>query len=209
MHCALLLVVGVAAHGARKPAPFPPAASYDCTLTTTAKSKLCAECAFAGRHYYNSDRKKEYGSVSWVYGPANATEKTNFMDVFHGAAKKMFLVQDGPDGLARCAAVDFPAPVFNRSWAAGAVYIGTAFFHGRLAHRFDGVFPYFVQGEVESGAYFEDVFTSLPLGFNNSLAELRYGENFSPATPPDAMFTAIDQVACAPPPPPRGAAAAA
>jgi hypothetical protein len=65
----------------------------------------------------------------------------------------MFLVQDGADGLAACTEVPFPQPVFNHSWAAGANYVGPAFFHGRLAHKFEGVFPFFVQGEVEAGAY--------------------------------------------------------
>ena len=53
---------------------------------------------------------------------------------------------------------------------------------------------------LEAGAYYEDVFTTLPLGFSNSLAELRYGENFNPFVPPDNMFTNIDGVDCSAPP---------
>ena len=63
--------------------------------------------------------------------------------------------------------------------------------------------PLWVHRDVDVDAgkrYFEDVFTTLPLGFQNSLAELKYGENFEPFTPPDNMFTNIANVGCKAPP---------
>ena len=49
------------------PAPraFPPAASYTAHLVTTAKSRLCSECTFDGRHHFNSDSAKAFGHVAW------------------------------------------------------------------------------------------------------------------------------------------------
>ncbi|KAJ1454418.1 hypothetical protein M885DRAFT_618205 [Pelagophyceae sp. CCMP2097] len=195
--CLLLALPALAVAAASpRPTPFPAAASYDCVLTTTAKSKLCSTCTFVGRHYYNSDPSKAYGHVAWQYGPSGSNKTVNFMDIFHGADQAMFLVQDLGSGKAQCMRVPHADPVFNATWADNAEYVGVGWFHSRLAHQWDRVFPFFIQGEVEEGSYFEDVFTHLPLGFENTLATLVYGESFQTAVPDDKLFTSIEDVEC-------------
>ena len=75
------------------PNPFPTAATYTAHLVTTSRSRLCPQCTFSGKHYYNADPNKQYGHVQWFYGATNDTTKStyiNFDDIFMGKKQKMF-----------------------------------------------------------------------------------------------------------------------
>lgn len=173
---ALAPLLAVVASAARAPRPFPTAASYTAHLVTTNASKLCAECTFDGRHHFDADPAKSYGHVAWLYGPTAAPlRRVNFMDVFLGAREEMILVQDLGHGAAQCVKVSpYPAPVFNRSWAAGAEYAGVVWFQRRLCHSWTGVYPFFIQGEVRASTYYEDVFSGRPAGFVNAVETFWY-----------------------------------
>lgn len=123
---ALLSLTLLSSYTPPVPSPFPAAASYMAHLRTTNRSKLCASCTFDGRHAFDSDRL--YGHVAWFYGPnaAPRSEYVNFVDIFLGTAKVMFLLQDKGGGVASCTKIaPYPAPIFNASWASGARYLGT------------------------------------------------------------------------------------
>ena len=214
----LLLIAGLLSARAevapaRLPNPFPAAATYTAHLRTTSRSKLCATCTFDGEHHYNSDPSRLYGHVAWYYGPSNRTAAfINFLDVFLGAKQQMFLVSEQPPAKgqaevrapaeAQCTLIEpYPAPIFNHSWAAGAAYVGTRWFHQRLCREWTGVYPYFIQGEVRVSRYFEDVFTGLPAGFINEVEEFWYDvTTFSTATPADSLFTEVAALNCSSPP---------
>ncbi len=157
------------------PNPFPTAATYTAHLITTSRSRLCPQCTFSGKHYYNADPNKQYGHVQWFYGATNDTTKStyiNFGDIFMGKKQKMFLVQDGggkgDDSKATCTLITpYKNPIFNNSWSEEAKYVGNVFFKNELCKKFANVYPYFIQGEVYPGFYYESIFTGLPKGFVN------------------------------------------
>merc|ERR1719191_153021 len=83
-----------------KPREFPAQASYTAHLVTNGLSKLCQNCTFIGKHAFNA--KHNFGLVQWVYGetknypdPQNVVD---FMDVFLGDEKKMYLISSSAPG---------------------------------------------------------------------------------------------------------------
>ena len=199
-----------AANAKITPKPFPRAATYTAHLVTTNKSRLCPSCTFDGKHYYNSDDKKLYGHVQWFYGATNDTSKktfVNFADIFMGNKQKMFLIQDGgqrdgeEDSKASCTLIDsYTNPIFNNSWSEGARYIGTAYFKNELCKKFDNVYPFFIQGEVYPGFYYESIFSGLPKGFVNEVETFWYDSDFDVQVPDDKFFTGVEAMSCASPP---------
>jgi len=184
---------------AAQPQPFPPSASYTCTLTTTNSSSLCPLCTFEGQHHYSTDANM--GFVQWVYGPiADPADRVNFMDVFHSNDDKMLMVQD-IHSKPLCIDIPYPDPIFNKTWAADAVDEGHVWFEGRLTRKFSNTFPYFIQGEVAVSDYYEDVFTNLPVAFVNVFATLLYKDDFAAVEPDANVFTAVEELHCVAPPP--------
>jgi len=189
------------AFSAKEPLPFPSSASYSCTLTTTNASTLCPLCSFEGTHYYSTDTNM--GFVQWIYGPTDdPSDRVNFLDVFHGDDEKMLMVQDVA-GKPVCLDIPFSDPIFDKTWAEGAVYEGTVWFEGRLARKFSNTYPYFVQGEVAISDYYEDVFSNLPVAFVNIFATLLYSEDFKAVEPDAAIFTAVEELQCLAPSEPQ------
>ena len=97
-----------------------------------------------------------------------------------GNKQKMFLIQDGgqrdgeEDSKASCTLIDsYTNPIFNNSWSEGARYIGTAYFKNELCKKFDNVYPFFIQGEVYAGFYYESIF-AFPYFYNMFLSPLNY-----------------------------------
>mmetsp|Transcript_37760 Transcript_37760/g.99851 ORF Transcript_37760/g.99851 Transcript_37760/m.99851 type:complete len:222 (+) Transcript_37760:61-726(+) len=189
------------------PTAFPPAATYTAHLVTTNASKLCSLCTFDGRHYYNSNPDKLYGHVAWVYGPSDKSEPyVNFIDIFLGHRREMYLITDEGGGSAHCNRIaPYLADIFNASWANGASYLGVQWFHGRLCHVWDGVYPYFIQGEVAASTYFEDAFTRLPAGYVNMFESFWYDADtfVIRPEPDDEMFTSVLNLNCSAAPPTR------
>ena len=100
-----------------------------------------------------------------------------------GKKQKMFLVQDGgekgDDSKATCTLITpYKNPIFNNSWSEEAIYVGTVFFKNELCRKFDNVYPYFIQGEVYPGSYYESIFSGLPKGFVNEVETFWYDIDF-------------------------------
>jgi hypothetical protein len=199
----MAVVTTLTVFASMQPSPFPKAAAYTAHLRTTNLSKLCASCTFDGRHAYDSDPSKLYGHVAWLYGPTSKPKSAyiNFFDIFLGVEQKMFLIQDDGGENASCTLVaPYPAPIFNSSWAMGAKYRGVGWFHERLTHRWEGVYPFFIQGEVYPSVYHEDFFTRLPVGFVNEVEEFWYdAAEFVVGSPDSDMFLAVHSLNCSTP----------
>ena len=81
-----------------------------------------------------------------------------FLTSFWAPSSRCFSCTRAPR--AACTLVEpYPAPIFNHSWAQGAVYKGVRWFHKRLCRTFTGVYPFFIQGEIRVSDYYEDFFT--------------------------------------------------
>jgi hypothetical protein len=179
-----MFVLFVLVAAALKPRPFPRRSVYVARLVTNANSKLCANCTFNGKHYFDASPGKLYGFVQWVYGKSaerDVSKLTNFMDVFLGNQQKMVMVTDQSQASvsgsletkASCMIIPHTDKVFNETWATNAKYLGDVFWHGRLARKFSGVFPFFIQGEVYEGFYYEDALSPFhPVGYENQVMDL-------------------------------------
>ena len=211
----LLLLFISNSHGQKiTPRPFPTAATYTAHLITTNKSRLCPDCTFDGKHYYNADKNKQYGHVQWFYGPTNDTSKSsyvNFADIFLGNKQQMYLIQDDgirnnnnnnnnnniDDSKASCTLIaPYKNPIFNNSWSEEAIYVGTVFFKNELCRKFDNVYPYFIQGEVYPGSYYESIFSGLPKGFVNEVETFWYDIDFDINIPNDEFFVGVESMDC-------------
>ena len=130
----------------------------------------------------------------------------NFADIFMGNKQKMFLIQDGgqkdgeEDSKASCTLIDsYTNPIFNNSWSKGSRYVGTAYFKNELCKKFDNVYPFFIQGEVYPGFYYESIFSGLPKGFVNEVETFWYDSDFDVQVPDDKFFTGVEAMSCASP----------
>ena len=201
----MLFSLCIAVSANRLPNQFPASGSYFAHLSTSSKSKLCSKCEFEGIHHFNSDPDKLYGHVAWIYYARNKPElKTNFIDIFLGSQQEMYLNQ-GEANLNSstensCFLIkDYNLPIFNTTWSAEAKYEGTEWFHGQLCHKFSHVYPFFIQGEQFESDYYESVFTELPCGYSNDVAEIWYEWMLSddkPSIPSDQLFLNVLKVNC-------------
>ena len=59
------------------------------------------------------------------------------------------------------------SPLFVPADILGSALL--VFFKNELCRKFDNVYPYFIQGEVYPGSYYESIFSGLPKGFVNEV----------------------------------------
>ena len=66
----------------------------------------------------------------------------------------------------------------------------------RVNRKFDNVYPYFIQGEVYPGSYYESIFSGLPKGFVNEVETFWYDIDFDINIPNDEFFVGVESMDC-------------
>jgi len=156
-----LLAAAVCALAAAPPEMpvFPPSMSYRLHLFVKAENG-----SFHGLHHISRTQNK--ARIDWAFS-WNGGPLTNILIVMDGANAKQYAV--GP-GTATCVVADWPEPVFNQSWNAGARYEGIDWFpfgeEARLCHKWSNTSPYFIQPQLYVSDFYADFFTLLPVGFD-------------------------------------------
>jgi len=184
-----------------KPA-FPRQMSYKCTMHVSLDSHdLFAGNNFSGTHYLNADlqvMRTEWlmtcpGGTCGRFGPNPTSVGINA----HGREQAMYQTTvnerlppgPGKAQAVQCRKLPLHQPVFNESWADGALYRGVHYLDGQLCHRWSNTVPWAVQRVQRISDFYSDFYTNLPVASisEDGAIDLRFFDlNLQPM--PESLF---------------------